>query len=119
MREEQKELEEIEHEDRTFASDSKAKMDLGIEVSNISRTLAEKYDIDPEINGVLITDIDRKSNAYNAGIRVGDVITRVGTKQVNSTSEFRDLVKNAEEQESLLLLVRRGDRSSYFAFEID
>lgn len=112
-------LEEIEYESQTFASNSKSKMDLGIEVSNISTTLAERYNIDPDIVGVLITDIDRNSNAYEAGIRIGDIITRVGTKRVNSINEFRELVDEAKQQESLLLLVKRGDRSSYFAFEID
>lgn len=112
-------VEEIEHEAHTFASSSKSKMDLGIEVSNISNALAEKYNIEPDVEGVLVTNIDRNSNAYEAGIRIGDIVTRVGTKRVNSINEFRDLVNEAEQQESLLLLVKRGERSSYFAFEIN
>jgi len=92
---------------------------LGIEVRNISSSLAERYEIDPESTGVLVTDIDKKSNAYEAGIRTGDIITRVGTKRVTSSKIFRNLVEDLKEQDSLLLLVKRGERSSYFAFEID
>ncbi|MEE8341841.1 MAG: Do family serine endopeptidase [Candidatus Neomarinimicrobiota bacterium] len=112
-------LEELEQDSQTFATSTKSNMSLGIEVRNISDSLAERYEIDPESIGVLVTNIDKKSNAYDAGIRVGDVITRVGTKKVNSKNNFEDLVEDLKDQDSLLLLVKRGDRSSYFAFEID
>ena len=112
-------LEEIEAESRTFASDDDNDMSLGLEVKNLSSTLAERFNLDADIDGVVVTNIDKNSNAYEVGIRAGDVITRVGTKKVLSTSDFKNLVKEAKEQDSLLLLVKRGDRSSYFAFEID
>ena len=112
-------LEEIEAESRTFASDDDNDMSLGLEVKNLSSTLAERFNLDADIDGVVVTNIDKNSNAYEVGIRVGDVITRVGTKKVLSTSDFKNLVKEAKEQDSLLLLVKRDDRSSYFAFEID
>lgn len=112
-------LEELEQDAQTFATTNNANMSLGIEVRNISSSLAERYEIDPESTGVLVTDIDKKSNAYEAGIRTGDIITRVGTKRVTSSKIFRNLVEDLKEQDSLLLLVKRGERSSYFAFEID
>lgn len=112
-------LEELEQDAQTFATAINTNMSLGIEVRNISSSLAERYEIDPESTGVLVTDIDKKSNAYEAGIRTGDIITRVGTKRVTSSKIFRNLVEDLKEQDSLLLLVKRGERSSYFAFEID
>ncbi len=112
-------LEEIESETITMATGNIKKMSLGIEVRDITNSLAEKYKIDPESSGVLVTNIDKKSNAFEAGIRVGDIITRVGTKKVASSKDFVNLLEESKQQDSLLLLVKRGDRSSYFAFEID
>lgn len=112
-------LEELEQESQVFATNNNNNMSLGIEVRDISNTLAERYEIDPESNGVLVTDIVKKSNAYEAGIRVGDIITRVGTKKIASSKNFIDLVEDLKDQDSLLLLVKRGERSSYFAFEIE
>ena len=112
-------LEELEQESTTLATSDNNTSSLGIEVQNISNSLAEKYSIDPESPGVLVTDINQKSNAFEVGIRVGDIITRVGTKKVTSTKSFNSFIKNMEGQDSLLLLVKRGERSSYFAFEID
>jgi len=112
-------LEEIESETITMATGNIKKMSLGIEVRDITNLLAEKYKIDPESSGVLVTNIDKKSNAFEAGIRVGDIITRVGTKKVASSKDFVNLLEESKQQDSLLLLVKRGERSSYFAFEID
>ncbi|MCK4903863.1 MAG: PDZ domain-containing protein, partial [Candidatus Marinimicrobia bacterium] len=112
-------LEELEQESQVFATNNNINMSLGIEVRDISNTLAERYEIDPESNGVLVTDIDKKSNAYEVGIRVGDIITRIGTKKIASSKNFKDLIEDLSDQDSLLLLVKRGERSSYFAFEID
>jgi serine protease Do len=112
-------LEELEQETQTFALNNNTNMSLGIEVRNISNSLAKRYEIDPESSGVLVTDINKKSNAYEAGIRVGDIITRVGTKKVTSSKTFRNLIEDLKGKDSLLLLVKRGERSSYFAFEIE
>ncbi len=112
-------LEELEQETQTFAINNNSDMSLGIEVRNISDSLAERYEIDPESSGVLVTDINKKSNAYEAGIRVGDIITRVGTKKVISSKTFRKLIEDLKGKDSLLLLIKRGERSSYFAFEIE
>ena len=112
-------LEELEQENLTFATMNNERSTFGIEVRDISNSLAERYEIDPKSSGVLVADIDKKSNAFEAGIRVGDIITRVGTKKVTSSKDFVDLVEESKKQDSLLLLVKRGERSSYFAFEID
>ncbi len=112
-------LEELEQENQTVATINNDASSLGIEVRDISNSLAERYEIDPSSKGVLVTDIDKKSNAFDAGIRVGDIITRVGTKKVTSSKDFINLIDESKRQDSLLLLIKRGERSSYFAFEID
>ena len=112
-------LEELEQENQTVATMNNERSTFGIEVRDISSSLAERYEIDPKSSGVLVTDIDKKSNAFEAGIHVGDIITRVGTKKVTSSKDFIDLIEESKKQDSLLLLVKRGERSSYFAFEID
>jgi serine protease Do len=112
-------LEELEQESLVFSTKSNSNMSLGIEVRDISNTLAERYEIDTNSKGVLVTDIDKKSNAFESGIRVGDIITRVGTKKVTSSKDFINLIEESKQHDSLLLLIKRGERSSYFAFEID
>jgi len=113
-------LEELPKDNsQIFATDVTKTLDLGLEVNNITSAIIERYGLESDDDGVVVTDIDSKSNAAKAGIRIGDVITRVGTKKIKSIKDFKTLVGDAKRQESLLLLVKRGERSSYFAFEID
>jgi serine protease Do len=112
-------LEELEQESTTIIANNSDRLSLGLEVQEITKLLAERYEIDPDNSGVLVTDIDKKSKAFEAGIRVGDIITRVGTKKIASKKDYKNLIEESKQQDSLLLLVKRGERSSYFAFEID
>ena len=112
-------LEELEQESTTIFANNSDRMSLGLEVKDITKLLAERFEIDPDNSGVLVTGIDKKSKAFEAGIRVGDIITRVGTKKIASKKDYKNLIEESKQQDSLLLLVKRGERSSYFAFEID
>ena len=112
-------LEKLEQESTTIFANNSDRMSLGLEVKDITKLLAERFEIDPDNSGVLVTGIDKKSKAFEAGIRVGDIITRVGTKKIASKKDYKNLIEESKQQDSLLLLVKRGERSSYFAFEID
>jgi serine protease Do len=112
-------LEELEQESTTIIANNSDRLSLGLEVQEITKLLAERYEINPDNSGVLVTDIDKKSKAFEAGIRVGDIITRVGTKKIASKKDYKNLIEESKQQDSLLLLVKRGERSSYFAFEMD
>jgi Do/DeqQ family serine protease len=65
--------------------------------------------------GVVVTDVDAKSNAYAAGLRKGDVITSVDRMTVNSVDELKDVVNdstgplliNAQRENTELFLVLR------------
>ena len=70
-------------------------------------------------NGVVVTEVNRDSEAYRAGIREGDLITRVGTDNVGNANEFKDLIRTSSRKNTVLLLVKRDDVSRFYALEID
>ena len=49
-----------------------------------------------KINGVIITEIQRGSRAWSAGLRKGDIITSVNHKPVTDLQVFLQLVDNNE-----------------------
>ena len=51
----------------------------------------------------------------SAGIRPGDVVEEVNRQAVSSVSDFTTAVKKVEDAETLLLLARRGNFTSFFA----
>ena len=63
----------------------------------------------------MVTKIDPNGEAYEKGIREGDLIKRVGTEKVTSVKDFERLIKKSKSKEPVLLLVKKpGGGSRYF-----
>lgn len=61
--------------------------------------------------GVKVIDVDEDSNAGKAGIKEGDLITRVNDKDVNSTDEVTRMVRESRSQPSMRFQVLRNGKS--------
>jgi serine protease Do len=59
----------------------------GLMVENLTPQLGEFFGA-KNGNGVLVRSVEKGSRADKAGLRAGDVITRVGEQQVHDTSDF-------------------------------
>ena len=111
-------LEEIKKsDDKTIASMSLNDRDFGLEVKDVNKTLAEKYGV-PMEQGVVVINVIPNSEAFDAGIQEGDLITRVGTEKIKSKREFKSQLKKAKKQGSVLLLVSRDNVSRFVALEV-
>ncbi len=91
---------------------------LGVKVQDISRSLLREYDIDGDVEGVIVTAVAPNSPAAREGIRPGDVITRVGTKTVRNARDFKSKLKIAEKNNVVLLHLKREGVSRYLTLEL-
>jgi serine protease Do len=62
-------------------------MRSGVMIENLTPQLGEFFGA-KNGNGVLVRSVEKGSRAEKAGLRAGDVITRVGEQSVNDTSDF-------------------------------
>jgi serine protease Do len=62
-------------------------MRSGVMIENLTPQLGEFFGA-KNGNGVLVRSVEKGSRAEKAGLRAGDVITRVGEQPVNDTSDF-------------------------------
>ncbi|MFK7955425.1 MAG: Do family serine endopeptidase [Lysobacterales bacterium] len=67
------------------------------------------------VEGIVITDIERRSRAARAGLRPGDVIHRVNRQPVATLSDARELMD--PESRSLVVSILRGARSYLVVIE--
>ena len=74
--------------------------ELGIQVSSLSQSVIREYDISKGEEGVIVIAVVEGSIAAEAGIRIGDLITRVGTKKCNSPRGFAALIKETQKKNS-------------------
>jgi serine protease Do len=81
---------------------------LGINAQDLNGQLAAYFGA-PDGKGVLVTEVLPDSAAEKAGLKAGDVITRVGRKVVESTAELRQNLRGkAANGEVAMSILRRG-----------
>jgi len=90
---------------------------LGLTVAELTDELRTKMGLSDKAEGLVVTEIDETSTAYEKGLRTGDLITEAGQKKVSTPSDLEDLVEEAREggRKSLLLLVRRNGEPRFLA----
>ncbi len=94
---------------------------LGLALSQLTAELREQYSVKDKTQGVIVTDIDPASEAADRGVRVGDVIKKVGRKNVTNVDDIDEAVKLAlkGDKSSLLLLIEREGKVLFVAIPIE
>ena len=69
------------------------------------------------MQGLAIMDVDPASEAYEKGLRAGDVITEAGQQKVTSIEDLETRIGEARDEgrKSILLLVRSGGNPGFVA----
>jgi serine protease Do len=81
---------------------------LGVKVEKVTQDLANKIGL-RRATGVLITQVEPGSAAEQAKLVNGDIVFRVGNREVSSPNEFYSLVSEAAKEGEVMLLLRDGE----------
>ncbi|MBY5987005.1 MULTISPECIES: Do family serine endopeptidase [Roseovarius] len=94
---------------------------LGLTLSQLDDELRSQLELDDNASGLVVADIDNLSEAYEKGMRAGDVITEAGQQKLSSISDLEDRIADAREagRKSILLLVRRAGEPRFVALSLD
>ncbi|MBB4658549.1 Do family serine endopeptidase [Parvularcula dongshanensis] len=79
---------------------------LGVTLAPLNDAVRSRYQLDEDVTGVLVTKVDPSSEASEAGIREGMVITEADNREVESLSDLEDVVKMARDRGKEAVLVR-------------
>lgn len=64
---------------------------LGVSINNVSNEIAEKYKL-KSLDGVYIANMLRDGAAYEAGLKVGDIILEIDKEKVKTASELQQKI---------------------------
>src|SRR6056297_679396 len=94
---------------------------MGLTLSPLDEELRSQLELDADATGLVVTDVDTLSEAYEKGMRAGDVITEAGQQKLVSLSDLEDRVAEAKEagRKSILLLVRRAGEPRFVALSLE
>jgi serine protease Do len=87
---------------------------LGIAVQNLTPEMARRLRLASE-TGVVVTRVEPGSPAADAGIQTGDIIREVNRKPVKDANDLVQKIEQAKDQNSILLLVQRGQNNMFAA----
>jgi len=88
---------------------------LGVEVTELSEDLAPYFKTKAGA-GVLVLKVREESVAEEAGIRAGDVITKVGDEDVSTVGQLQESLEDFEEGDEVpILMVRKGKKKTVTA----
>ena len=93
---------------------------LGLTLSSLTDELREQLGAEADQEGLAVVEVDEASEAFEKGLRAGDIITEAGQQKVNSISEFETRLADVQEagRKSLLLLVRRAGDPRFVALSL-
>ncbi|MEM9899334.1 MAG: PDZ domain-containing protein, partial [Pseudomonadota bacterium] len=94
---------------------------MGLTISNITDELREQLGLAENAEGLVVADVNEDSEAYEEGLRAGDLITEAGQEKVTTVTELEERIAEAKEagRKSILLLVRRGGDPRFVALGLE
>ncbi|PKP82581.1 MAG: serine protease [Alphaproteobacteria bacterium HGW-Alphaproteobacteria-2] len=94
---------------------------LGITLSTLTDELRQQLGLDEGAEGLAVTDVDATSDAYEKGLRAGDLIAEANQQSVASVGDLESQIDAARDagRKSILLLVRRGGEPRFIALSIE
>ena len=84
----------------------------------------QSYDIiglktDNHKDGIIITDIDKKSIAYKNNLRKNDIITEIGREQIKSIDDYKNALEAYKSGDTIMIRIIKNGQPRYEAFEIE
>jgi serine protease Do len=65
---------------------------LGVMIQTMTPELADAFDVDPDVKGVIVSDVQENSPADQAGLKRGDIILTMNDQKVEDATELRNYV---------------------------
>ena len=101
----------------TSAPESSSSERFGLSVQDLTPEIARALGYGDD-NGVVVVDVKTASMAESAGLQKNDLIKDVNRAQVHSVGEFNKAMKRVGKNDSVALLVRRGNNTFFVAMQM-
>jgi len=111
-----------EDEDTPDASDAPDVSSLlGLTVTQLTDDIREELGASADMEGLAVTAVTEGSEAFEKGLRVGDILTEAGQQKIATIADLDARIQAARDagRKSLLLLVRRAGDPRFVALTLD
>ena len=81
---------------------------LGVQIADVTQDVKEKNKL-PDLKGVFLAKVTEGGSADKAGLKDGDVILKIGSKEVNSVAALQEEIGKRRPGDKVNLTVRQKD----------
>jgi serine protease Do len=85
----------------------------GVRAENLTDELRQNYNIEKDVQGIVVTSVDEKSQAFKVGLEEGDVIVQVNRRPVTTLAEAREC--KGQPGEIVQLKINRNGQTKFLA----
>jgi serine protease Do len=89
----------------------------GMELMELNKQLGEYFEA-PNGRGVLVKEVEKESNAEKAGIKAGDVITKIGDETIRRFDDVHEALEDADEGDKVSVEILRKGKKNTVTLEI-
>ena len=79
---------------------------VGIRFKDINKSLRDQYNVPPGVNGIIITGVKNNSPAFDAGFKVGNVISQMSQVNIESAEQAEKIFNKFIEQDAEIILMQ-------------
>ncbi|NGX50420.1 MAG: Periplasmic serine endoprotease DegP [Chlamydiae bacterium] len=101
----------------TFISSTTSSRQLGLSVDNLTNENIRTHKLNPEEEGVVITEIQMGSPADQVKLKPGFLIIAVNHQKVTNVKEFEQALKGIKKGDRILLLIRQGRVMRFYSLK--
>jgi serine protease Do len=94
---------------------------LGLKLMVLTDDQRTQMNLSADSAGLVVTDVDQASEAFQKGLRPGDLITEAGQQKIASIADLEARITEAHDagRKSLLLLIRRDGDPRFVALTVE
>ena len=94
---------------------------LGMTVAVLNGELREQLGLDEGLEGLVVKDVAEDSDAYEKGLRAGDLIVEAGQQKITSMDDLEARIDEAKDagRKSFLMLIRREGDPRFVALSLE
>lgn len=100
--------------------ESQEEVVLGLTLRVLTDDIRGEIGVPDGMDGLVVVAVDESSEAFEKGLRAGDLITEAGQQKVATLESLQDRITDAKDagRKSLLLLVRRAGEPRFVALNL-
>lgn len=97
------------------------KVIMGMTVAVLNAELREQLALGDDIKGLVVKNVAEDSDAFEKGLRAGDLIVEAGQKKVEGIGDLETRIAEAKDagRKSILMLIRRQGDPRFLALALD